>query len=290
MANPATILVDPPTQDKPADSAAPATQTPGTPQPAAPPAAASPPDTPDIPEKYRGKSPAQLIEMLEHSQSTIGRQSNEIGTYRQLMDKLLEANRARQLGTDVPGAPDSPPASAKGRPAVTADALLERPAETIAEVLRAELERELAPVKQTLAQRTEMDELEKLEADFPKFGDTVQTQEFREWVAKSRLRSQDAQAAAKGDVIAARRLLETWTEISAVSRPSSQEPKPTPASAGVAAARAASTEAPGNGSGPAKPVIYKDDVVKLMLRDPDKYKSASYQAELRAAIKEGRLK
>jgi len=60
------------------------------------------PEQPDLPEAYKGKSPAELARMLEESQKFIKRQSEEVGEVRKLADELLKAQLARNKEPEQP--------------------------------------------------------------------------------------------------------------------------------------------------------------------------------------------
>ena len=264
-----------------------------TPAEPAPIAAANPAPvpTPDpqaaaISEKYRGKSPEQLIELLEGAQTTIGRQSNEVGTMRRLVEQLAEIKRASDLGQERTNPQTTTPAA----PALTADALLERPNESINSVVQALLAKELAPIRSRLDNSQASSDLDGLRRDFPDFETTATSPEFLEWRDKSQNRVGDASAAARGDARAARRLLEDYKELQEARAAGKADGKPSPKANGVAAARQVASETPGSGGQVSTKKVYNSaEIVELILKKPDVYKSAAFQAELKLAAKEGRI-
>lgn len=249
--------------------------------------AQTPPDT-ATPDKYQGKTREQLAEMLDNAQGTIGRQSNEVGTMRRLVEQLAEIKRSQDLGQERSQPNDQNKPAAR---ALTPDELLENPSEAIRRVMLAEL----APLRESVSASKAEREVELLARDYPGFEAEVTTSEFQEWRNAKPSRREDALEASRGDARAARRLLESWTELKearAAGNTGSQTASiPAPASKpGASAARAAATEVPGSGGTVSPAKIYNQaDIVDMIIKNPDKYKSTAFQAELRKAAKEGRI-
>lgn len=238
------------------------------------------------PAAFEGKTDRELIEMVEESQTQIGRQANEVGTWRQLAQDLVET-RGAPAGQDEPE--DETP------PTVTADDLLANPSEVITDLVQRAIANETRPIKEAQAQSRAVSDLEKFESDYPDYVATAETSEFQDWAMAKPTRLADAQAAAGGDLLAARRLLENWDDLKPVSSENdddtTNDDTDNSNKANLDAARRVAGDAPNSGGGGSnKPLVRQSEVVKLINSDPDKYRSAAYQNELKAAIKEGRFR
>lgn len=244
----------------------------------------------NLPEKYQGKSAAEIAEMHMNAEKELGRVRNEVGTYRGLVNDLTALQRT----------PAEPQAAPQEKIDVSGDELLLDPSAAIDKV-----------VTQRLAERDAKDEARKIDSqfemegarlmtDFPNIDATVASSEFQEFASRTPSRQRDFLTAAQGQgldqVRAARRLLEDFEDFRSTSQPQpgtdqsgpapAAQPQPQP---GVAEARAVANE----GAGPAgavstKPLIYEADVINLIHTDRAKYNSPSFQNELMAAIREGR--
>lgn len=260
---------------------------PGTteaPPPAPEPARPAEPVGIQLPEKYRGKTLEQLVEMHQATERELGSSRSAEGTWRSLVDDLITTKRSSDLAKAEPD--DSPDP-------ITSDALLTDPQGVIDRAVQRQLNKALKPVTERVA-TTELDVArERFVADFPDFVEVASSEDFKAWVAKSQIRSEDALRAAKQDLRAARRLMEDFRD----ARPSKPETKvavetKTEKPTGVEGARASATEGKSGGGDVVHTgeILYKTDVLKLINTDPDKYRSDAYQKKLRLAIKEKRLR
>lgn len=242
----------------------------------------------DLPEKYRGKTAAEIAEMHMNAEKELGRMRNEVGTYRGLVNDLTSLQRT----------PSEPQTVEQEQLDVSGDELLLDPARAIDKVVTARLnERERKQETAAAATKYEIEEA-RLLSDFPDLNTIVASDEFQKFAARTESRQQDFMTAANGQgleqVRAARRLLEDYKDFtSALTPPSAADDKPEemPTQSPVEQARRASTEGAGP-SGPVstKPIIYEADVLKKIQTDPDGYRSPSYQAELMSAMREGRYR
>ena len=236
---------------------------------------------PELPEKYRGKSVQEIIEMHQNAERALGTKNNELGQWRsltqQLIDSKAEADRGDEdLDDDL-----------------SSDDLFDNAREAIRRVVERELSQRLAPVEQSIQQ----DRLSKAEqALLSKHEDAVDvtnSNEFIEWVQRSPRRQRAAQAASQGDLEAADDLLETFKEIrgsrsTAVTEPTAEKPRRT---SGVDAARRVATGRGGTSAAISNQKTYDaSDLARLINTDPSKYNSKEFQSELRTAIKEGRVR
>lgn len=295
-------------------------------QPAAKPAA-QPAATPDeeIPEEYRGKTPAQLAKMLKDSQSLIGRQGSELGELRKKVDFAIQASLEAVRGRKEAQPAEKPaPAAAVeefdeseifAKPKAAIDKLIEN--HPLIKEIRASLGQSAATAE---AQRAQAN-TERFNQAHPDAGEIMRDPEFRQWVGASRVRQALMQRAhTKFDFDAGDEVFSTWKALKGVKQSSSageQSTTTTTATATgedavsaaartLAAAKAAKTAqaaqaaaasaaavpsgsaAAGGKSGGAKKVYRRADIIRLMEEDPDRYEALS--DEITAAYREGRVR
>lgn len=233
----------------------------------------------EVPTKYEGKTTEQVIEMHQNAESALGRSQNEVGQLRGLVTDLSAVQRPASELKPVEQEPVN----------VSSEEILADPVDAVNRIIQPQLE--------AVAARQEMDAAEALlrtegAALMATYGDIdaiVATTDFQEFASRTPGRQADFTTAANGEgvdqVRAARRLLEDYTDFKAQVAPNpNTEPTPTEL------ARAAATERGGTGAPiSSKPQIFESDVIALINSDVLKYRSPSYQAELMAAIKEGRF-
>jgi hypothetical protein len=226
-----SILVDPiatPPEGQPISAPAPASA------PAKPTLAdLKAPDDDSVPAKYRGKSFADVVQMHENAESRLGAQGQELGVWRNLVSDLSAA-----------ATPKANVAKQETALKVTSDELLTNPTDTISRVVKQSIEAALQPIKDSQSMDAKERDLAALASDFPKMQEIGNDAAFKAWAYGAKGRSQDAQAAARGDLSAARRLLEGWTDRQPAQTETTQSGKPQ----GVTGARDAMTEAGGSGA------------------------------------------
>lgn len=255
---------------------------------------AVPADAADVDPRYRGKTVADIIAMNENAQSTIGRQSQEVGVWRKLVQDLGQA----QVLTSNQVTPEQEEALQ-----LTAEDLLRDPGASIAKVVAQAVKRELAPVVQSQATNDRTSAFNTLKSDFPKMGDWGKDPKFLEWTTKTRSRQADAEAVAqRQDNVAARRLLEAYEEHlvlvetlkpvagGATETATQTVLEPVGKPQGMAGARTAATEAGGGTrAGTSGKVYSTKEITDMIINNPEHYRSDAFQTELKAAAKEGRI-
>ena len=133
-------------------------------------------------------------------------------------------------------------------------------------------------------------ELAALNREYPTMNQIGDDPAFQQWAVATRGRKADAEAAARGDTNAARRLLEAWTDrqsLTTQTQRTDNSGKPQ----GTAGAKAVATEAGGGARGTTTGKVFnRQEVVDLIIKNPDLYNSDEYQRELLLAAKEGRIR
>lgn len=222
----------------------------------------------ELPEKYRGKTAAELARMHQEAEKLLGRQSSEVGELRKVVDSYIQT----QL---TPAAPDdseddvdffSDPERAVER------AIAKHPKIREAEAVTRQY-------KQTTA-------MTQLQSKHPDMQAILQDGKFAEWIQASKIRTQlFTQADQQYDYEAADELFTLWKERqNAVTQTANAEK----AGRKQAVKSASTGNARGNPDSNSKKMYRRADIIKLMKTDPERYLSIS--DEIMQAYAEGRVK
>jgi hypothetical protein len=235
----------------------------------------------DIPEKYRGKSLEDIIEMHRNLESQYGRMANDLGQQRKLTDRLLDLKRT----DDLEKYGDEPKPK---RVEVSSSELLDNPTEALEKVLsqreaaiRADYEQRMAQLEAGLAQ-------ERFVQKHPDYDAITADPKFAEWLQSSVIRQQAAQQAYNGNYAVADALL---SEFKAQTQTQEKTEKSTAADE-KAAARAASLESSSQSTGQKSggKVYRRADLIRLKVEKPSVYEDPQFQEEILRAYSEGRVK
>jgi len=222
----------------------------------------------EIPEKFRGKSQQDIIDMYSNLEKEMGRKSNEIGELRKLADTFLQ-DRANQR---------------KPEPEEEID-FFEDPRAALNQALKNDPR--LKQVEQQAAAMKAQTAMQQLQSTHPDFGDIVQDSKFQDWVKGSKIRMQLFQAADRYDFDAANELLSTWKERSMINK--TKEAEAEQEGKRKAALKGASSEGRSSGEAKAGKKIYRRaDLIRLKQTDPARYDALA--DEIYAAYAEGRVK
>ncbi len=215
-----------------------------------------------IPEKYQGKSIEDVIDMHQNLEREYGRQANEVGTYRGLVNDLTQLQRAPVEAQPVVQEPID----------VSGDDLISNPVEAVRKIVKQDLDAIRRTEPEVAVDHVFEVEGRALMAAYPDLDQTVATPEFQAFASRTPSRQQDFNMAATGkgieQVRAARRLLEDFNDFSAQGTEKAAAPTPTEQ------ARAVATEGSGaTGAVSTKPQLFESDVISLIHNDPAKYRS-----------------
>lgn len=222
----------------------------------------------DTPEKYRGKSAKEVIEMHQAAEKLIGKQGSEVGELRRVVDDFIQTQTLKEAQTtETEVAPED---------------FYDNPAKNV----KREIDNHPAikEAKQAALEMKRSSTLTRLNAEYPELESTVQDPAFAEWIKSSKVRSElYNRAEVHFDYDAAKELLGNWTDkqerITKVEK-SSKIDKDNQL-------KAASVGSEGNNEPVSKKKYRRSDIIKLMQTDPDKYDALS--DEIMAAYQEGRV-
>lgn len=233
-------------------------------------------EQPELPEKYRGKSLADVVKMHQESEKLIGKQAREVGEHRKFFDEMTKRELLKNKATDQPVVEEDPNDTFFKEPTAAMDARINNhPA--IKDAQEAAL-----MVKAQAA-------LQQLQQQFPDFKETVNTSEFKEWINGSPIRQKLHKQANEGyDLEAASELISTWKAISNVKSNSELQQQITPDSqeSRVKSLKAAAVDT-GSASMGSKKKYSRKAFQELLIRDPQKYYANA--DEILLAYEEGRV-
>jgi hypothetical protein len=227
-------------------------------------------DKEELPEKYRGKSTAEIIQMHKEAEKLVGRQSSEVGDLRKIVDDFIQANLEKnspQIEQDVEEVD-----------------FWSDPDKAFETKMRNNPE--LKQVKE-ISQQLKRQQVENLlNTEYPDWKDTIQESEFADWVRGSNVRSQlFADASNNYNWESASELLGTWRQLTKSKKVAND----TMEADRKEQKRVASTgTSKASDSTPSKKIYRRSDIINLMQKNPDRY--AQLSDEIMKAYSEGRVR
>ena len=225
-----------------------------------------------IPEKYRGKSVEELVQMHQELEKFSGKQSTEVGELRKVVDDYIQTAQLTQQAPQQQQEQDEEvdffvdPTSAVNR------AIDNHP-----KIKEAQAYTEQYKKQATLAQ---------LQQQHPDMEAILQDTKFAEWIKGSKVRTQlFVQADQQYDYDAAHELFTLWKERNQAVQQTAEAER----QARKSAVKTANTgNARGTAEGSRKKTYRRADLINLMKTDPDRY--MALQPEIMAAYAEKRVK
>ena len=224
----------------------------------------------EVPQKYQGKSTAEIIRMHQEAEKLLGKQSSEVGELRKVVDDYIQTQLSEQ-------------APQQSEPEEDID-FFSDPDRAVARAIDNHPKiREAEQISTQYRQSTAMAELQRRHPDMQ---DILQNSKFADWIKGSKIRQQlFVQADQQYDYEAADELFTLWKERQQVVGQTAATEK----TERKKAVKAASTgNVRGSGEQSAKKVYRRSDIIKLMKEDPERYMSLSN--EIMAAYADGRVR
>ena len=227
------------------------------------------------PEKYAGKTLEDVIGMHQNAEKVLGKQGQEVGQQRQLIQQLIEQQSQA-----------SPTTEATEDAVSFEDSFYDDPAKAVNSAI--ENHPEIIKAREGNAKSAQNANLSQLEATHPDFMDIVGDNDFQKWVGESGIRTElFRKADANYDFNAANELLGTWKQISMIGK--TQEVNKAEKVKRQKAMRQTSSETRSSGDSVGGKKIYRrSDLIQLQVSDPNRY--ADLSDEITQAYQEGRVK
>jgi hypothetical protein len=219
----------------------------------------------DLPEKYQGKTTAEIARMHQELEKRLGQQSQEVGELRRHFDEYVQSSISAQQS--APEAPVEEEVDFFADPAAAvAKAIENHPTLQQAQAVAAEMAKSQA--------------LAKLKANHPDMNEVLQDPKFKEWVAAS------DEADQRYDFAKANELLNLYKERATVVQQTKAVEKQAQKNEIKKASTGTARSNP-EGSQPKK-VYRRRDIIELMNTDPSRYEAL--MPEIMKAYEEGRVR
>lgn len=226
----------------------------------------------DLPEKYQGKSAADIARMHSELEKRLGQQSSEVGELRRAFDDMVKTSVQAQQA-QAPEVVEEEPDFFLDPQAAVRRAIDNHPSLRQAQSVAAEMAKEKA--------------LAKLQSNHPDMKEILQDSKFQEWVGKSKYRQQMYQDAdSKYDFDAANELLSSYKEVKGVVKQTAAVERVAQKNEVKKASTGSSRSNPEGQS--TRKTYRRRDIIELMQKDPKRYEAM--MPEIMKAYSEGRVK
>lgn len=228
-----------------------------------------------LPEKYKGKSAAELARMHQNLEALMGKQSSEVGELRKAVDTLVQQSMSATSANST-SAPE---------PELDDSDFFTNPREAVERLIAQNPT--LQSAQQVTAAMAQQQALSSLKSAHPDMDAIVSDEGFQKWVASSNVRQQMfINANDNYDFDQANELLSLWKERADTVSKTAQVEKLAQKQQ-IKRASTGSTRA--NPEGKATKKVYRRrDIIDLMQKDPKRYQAL--QPEIMKAYAEGRVK
>lgn len=226
----------------------------------------------DLPEKYVGKSAADIARMHQELEKRLGQQSQEVGELRRHFDDYVQSSIAAQSAPEVPAEDEAVDFFADPQAAV-ARAIENHPTLKQAQAVAADMAKSQA--------------LNKLKTAHPDMDTVLKDESFKEWVRASEVRTEMYREADQNYNFAkANELLNLYKERAQVVKQTETVEKQARKN-DIKKASTGTARSNPEGTSPKK-VYRRRDIIELMNSDPKRYEAL--MPEIMKAYAEGRVK
>lgn len=224
----------------------------------------------EIPDKYKGKSPTELIRMHQEAEKLAGRQGNEVGELRKLVDDFITNQ--------------SMPPKEQQQETISDVDFLEDP--------NAAIDKKLAnhpsvkKAEEAISQLEKMQNLNAIATAHPDFQDIVADQGFQEWVGASKVRTKMLQNADKNFSFEdADELFTSWKERLEMTKQATEAMQ---ADQQAQLKKGQTGSSRGSGEAPRKKFLKRSEILHMMQYEPERY--AANQDIIMQAYAENRVR
>lgn len=225
----------------------------------------------DIPDKYRGKSLKDVVQMHQEAEKLLGKHSSEVGELRKVVDQYIQAQLA-----------NAPQQSATKEPEEEVDFFAD-PEKAVSKSI--ENHPSIKEAQQYAQQARQSTALQQLQQKHPDMEQIVSDSKFAEWIKGSKVRTRlFVEADQNYDTEAADELFSTWKQL---NRDAQEMSKADQATRKKAVKNASTGDRRGSSESRPRKKYRRADIIKLMKDDPARYEAL--QPEIMQAYKEGRV-
>ena len=228
-----------------------------------------------IPEKYAGKTTEELVEMHQNVEKMIGKQANEVGEQRKLIQSLLEAQNKATETTPT-----------KEEAVNFEDQFYADPAQAVNSAI--ESHPDLIAAKQERKIQAQQHQVSVLEKAYPDWQEKVATKQFQDWVGDSAIRTEmfkKADSEYRPDY--AIELFDMYDKVNMIDKTKQVQQEETAKRDKALKATSTETRSSSESMG-GKKVYRRADLINLQVTDPNRY--ASLADEIQSAYVDGRVK
>lgn len=233
----------------------------------------------ELPEKYRGKTVAEIARMHAEAEKLLGKQGQELGELRRTADEYIKSTlRAANPQPNQPAQETVEEVDFFANPAKAVEKMIERDPRIKSAAEAAEQVRRETALR-SLMQR------------HPDALEVAQSPDFQQWVGESKVRVKlYAQADQQFDYDAAEELIGTYKAVKGVKPADTKAAAAEPVKAGKNDGKMVPRPVTGGDSAPAKAdkIYRRADIIKLRQTDPDRYFQLA--DEIQRAYAEKRVK
>jgi len=228
-------------------------------------------ETPNLPDKFKGKSTEDIVNSYTQLEQEFGRRNNEVGELRKLTDELLNLQLSENKEKDEPDYE------------LNVDNLLDNPQEAISKAV------ENHPKFKQFEEAQRTASVSQAKASFqekhPDWQNLVSSEDFVSWIKESPVRTNMYQEADKNfDFAVGDELFTTYKALRGQANNDATEEKSDNARQAL---KKASVER-GSGQSTTKKVYRRTDLINLKLSNPAKY--AAMEPEIMKAYAEKRVR
>ena len=208
--------------------------------------------TSDIPERYKGKSLEEVVRMHQEVEKLVGRQSSEVGELRKSVDLMLKSKLENSLDTKKETEPEldfyDDPRGAVNK-AVESSSTVKQ-------------------MQELLERQQQQEVINKLVSKHPDYKEVSESDNFRNWVTASTVRTELYNRSVNYDFYAADELLSTWNELKGiVEKSKSLDEKDRKLQV-----KAASTGGKGSGEPMSRKIYKRSELLQKRISDPAWYR------------------
>jgi len=224
----------------------------------------------NIPEKYQGKSIADIVAMHQNAEQLLGKQGQEVGELRRIVDDFIKSQTVEK--------------EAHAAQEIEEEDFFTNPKDAVNKML--ENHPSIKQSQQLSLQMQQQSAVAQLKSAHPDYADVLNDPKFAEWVSGSKVRTRLLQEADQQyNFDSADELLSLWKERQANVKTTVEAEKKARKEQ-VKAASAGTSK--GSGERPSRKIYRRADIIELMQKDPARYETLA--SEIRQAYAEGRVK